>query len=283
MFDADRNDEKNEEEQVDGSNTYKDEYIPVPLDHSKPYIGRKFGTLKEAEDFYRSYGAACGFDVRLGQIKKSSDGIIIIRYVYCNREGMKSSSSVADGLCLSKRKKKICTRVSCKARVIFRYCGREGYVVDVFKEGHTHAFVSNNHTHFLKCNRYLDDVHQNFILNCAKANIGPMRSFRLFKEIVGSYNNVGCSGLEFKNFSRDLNAYVDGVDAQMLLDKFHNKREIFPDFTFDYSVNDSGKLTRLFWADSLSIKMFHSFGEAVSFDATYSTNKYGVMFFMFFN
>lgn len=63
------------------------EYVPSCDDDKKPYVHQVFSNLKEGEDFYRDYGAACGFDIRLGQVKKASDGTVIQRYIYCNREG----------------------------------------------------------------------------------------------------------------------------------------------------------------------------------------------------
>ncbi|KAL6533762.1 hypothetical protein OROHE_013599 [Orobanche hederae] len=108
-----------------------------------------------------------------------------------------------------------------------------------------------------------------------------VKSFRLFKELVGSYKDVGCSSTDFKNYSRDLRAFVEGVDAQILLDKFKSKREHSNGFTFYYSVDESDKLKRLFWADYVSIQNYYVYGDAVSFDATYSTNRYNMIFIPF--
>ncbi|KAH6806080.1 hypothetical protein C2S51_030911 [Perilla frutescens var. frutescens] len=105
-----------------------------------------------------------------------------------------------------------------------------------------------------------------------------MRSYRLFKESVGEYSNVGCTIGDFKNFSRDLKAYVVGVDAQMMLDKLFMKRELCSAFYFDYGVDKHDRLTRVFWADPIARKNFAIFGDVVSFDATYNTNRYKMIF-----
>ncbi|VFQ86964.1 unnamed protein product [Cuscuta campestris] len=100
---------------------------------------------------------------------------------------------------------------------------------------------------FLKINRNLEIGHKKFMLNCAKANIGPMKSYRLFKESVGGYNNVGATAIDFKNFKRDLKAYIAGADAQMLIDKLLRKKQTCSAFHFDYDVDESDQLTRVFW------------------------------------
>ncbi|KAL3629883.1 hypothetical protein CASFOL_026195 [Castilleja foliolosa] len=50
-----------------------------------------------------------------------------------------------------------------------------------------------------------------------------MKSYKLYTEAVGGYANVGCTAVDFKNFSRDLKAFTEGVDAQMLLQNLFMK------------------------------------------------------------
>ncbi|KAL3633917.1 hypothetical protein CASFOL_022679 [Castilleja foliolosa] len=120
--------------------------------------------------------------------------------------------------------------------------------------------------------------HQSFVLNCAKVNMGPMKSYRLYREIVGDYSSIGCTSVEFKNFGRDLKSYTEGCDAQMILDNLFNKRELSSAFFFEYDTDDNDQLTRLFWADPILRRNYVAFGDVVSFDATYSTNRYNLIF-----
>ncbi|XP_057771046.1 protein FAR1-RELATED SEQUENCE 5-like [Salvia miltiorrhiza] len=112
--------------------------------------------------------------------------------------------------------------------------------------------------HLMNNNRNVDEFQQMFIISAAKANIGSMRAFRFFREIVGDYKSVGCTGNNFKNFVRDLKL-GDG-------------------FKFFHEVDDEKKLCRIIWADDVSVKNYKLFGEAVSFDATYNTNRYNFIF-----
>ncbi|KAH6780611.1 hypothetical protein C2S52_011848 [Perilla frutescens var. hirtella] len=130
----------------------------------------------------------------------------------------------------------------------------------------------------MNLNRNIDPSHQMFILNCARVNIGPVTTFRLVKEVVGGYSNIGCTAVDFKNFSRDLKAYTMGVDAQMMLDKMSKRHELCSAFTFDYEVNKDDQLRCVFWADPISRRNFSLFGDVVPFDATYRTNRYSMIF-----
>ncbi|XP_042009048.1 uncharacterized protein LOC121757590 [Salvia splendens] len=104
--------------------------------------------------------------------------------------------------------------------------------------------VEERHKRFMKLNRNLDLVYQKFILDCANANIGPTLSFSLLKEVLGGLDYVGCTILEVHDYRRDLRAYVEGADAQMLLNEMHRKKELCGAFTYEYEVNSKDRLTR---------------------------------------
>ncbi|CAH9138537.1 unnamed protein product [Cuscuta epithymum] len=105
-----------------------------------------------------------------------------------------------------------------------------------------------------------------------------MKCYRLYKETVGGYANIGATSVDFKNFKRDLKAYLVGVDAQRLIDKLFRKKETSSAFSFDYVVDESDQLTRIFWVDPVCVKNYALFGDVVSFDATYETT--GITWFL---
>ena len=63
-------------------------------------------------------------------------------------------------------------------------------------------------------------------------NIGPVKTFRMMKEILGGYDNVGASKQDFKNFHRDLKTFIQGSDAQMFVDNFTKKKLMWSAFFF---------------------------------------------------
>ena len=128
----------------------------------------------------------------------------------------------------------------------------------------------------MRLNRNIDLMHQKFILDCASANIGPTLTFKLLNEVLGGLDYVGCTVVEVRNYRRDLRAFTRGADAQMILNEMSRKKENCPAFTYDFEVNSKDRLTRLFWCDPIAKKNFHLYGDIVSFDTTYSTNRYEV-------
>ncbi|XP_021756150.1 protein FAR1-RELATED SEQUENCE 5-like [Chenopodium quinoa] len=100
----------------------------------------------------------------------------------------------------------------------------------------------------------------------------------MMKELAGSHDNVGASKQDFKNFYRDLKAFIDGSDAQMFVDNFQNKKLLWSAFFFSYDVDEEDRLCRALWADPICRKNYALFGDMVSFDTTFKTNRYNMIF-----
>ncbi|XP_065866975.1 protein FAR1-RELATED SEQUENCE 5-like [Euphorbia lathyris] len=109
-------------------------------------------------------------------------------------------------------------------------------------------------------------------------NVGPVRTYMQIKENVGEYNNVGASKQDFKNFHRDLKAYIYESDAQMFIDIFSKKKLLWSAFFFDFDMDEDDHLCRALWADPICRKNYALFGDMVSFDTTYQTNRYNMIF-----
>ncbi|XP_031108444.1 protein FAR1-RELATED SEQUENCE 5-like [Ipomoea triloba] len=269
---------------VDISPGMTEYWIPNCEDGSKPKIGMTFNTLEAAISFYKNYAAKVGFDIRYSSIMKSKDGVILTKYILCSREGYKNATGrstlnvdEASSSSITKRIR-VLNRTCCKARIVFKFIGSLGYVVKKFKERHNHCMSSILANQFLKVNRNIDVGHQKFIANRARANIGPTKSFNLYKEMVEDFSNVGATNVDFKNFNKDFRAYIISADGQMIVNNFFKKKEVCEAFYFAYDIDEDEHLCKLFWADPISRKNFGCFGDVVSFDATYQTKRYNMVF-----
>ncbi|XP_019164429.1 PREDICTED: protein FAR1-RELATED SEQUENCE 5-like [Ipomoea nil] len=261
-------------------------WTPHCEDEIRPAVDMIFKTLDAGIEFYTRYAAKVGFDTRSSSVVTARDGTKTQKLILCNREGFKntgaqhcqsqSSADAGEGPSRPKRRR-VSNRTGCRARIMFKYIGAAGYQVTTFIEKHNHNMSSVLARQFLKGNRNISSVHQKFILDCAKANIGASKSHGLYSHIVGDYSEVGATVVDFKNVRRDLRAYILGADAQILVHNLIKKQEMCPAFAFDYEVDEDEQMNRLFWADPMSKKNFVAFGDVVSFDATYSTNRYDLV------
>ncbi|XP_057543256.1 protein FAR1-RELATED SEQUENCE 3-like [Amaranthus tricolor] len=142
-------------------------------------------------------------------------------------------------------RKRLNSRVDYPTIIGFRRAKDEKYVVFKFVEGHNHGFASPTTSFHMKGS---SDMH------------------------IGNKD-------DFKNFDRDLKGYIN--DGQMFVEMFLRKKENYPIFFFDIDVDDSKSLCLARWADGTCRRNYAVFGDSISMDATYSTNKYNLVFVPF--
>jgi hypothetical protein len=264
-----------------------------------PKEGMIFLTLKEGINFYRQYGIACGFDIRLSSQRRFRDGTIRTKDVICNREGFTRESQVQ----LPKKSKKTATsdesqnnnqppknakkpttqkntlirRFGCDAKIKFVFEAGK-YKVETFYEGHNHKLVLPENKEFQKLSRNLTLYHKQTIIDHAKLNIGATQSYRICKEYANGYENIGATLLDFKNFGRDVKCFIGLNDAQLFISNFKSLAETKKGFYFAYELDEGRNLSKIFWCDSQCRKSYSVFGDAMSYDPTYGTNKYFMVF-----
>ncbi|XP_074283009.1 protein FAR1-RELATED SEQUENCE 5-like [Silene latifolia] len=169
------------------------------------------------------------------------------------------------------------TRIGCDAMIEFRLI-KDVYVVTQFREWHNHRLCSLTNQEFQRKKRHLHLFHKKAIIDHSKVNLGPTSAYRYSKEHADGYENVGAQLIDFKNFGRDIKCFIGDKDAQLFIDNFENLRQTNPGFYFAYEVDSFKCLVRVFWCDAQARRNYSSFGDLVSFDPTYGTNKYSMIF-----
>jgi hypothetical protein len=263
-----------------------EEWIPTCDDKFKPVIGNLFDTLEEGGNFYKRYAHTAGFSVRNSSETKDKYGVKW-KYFLCSREGFKIEKNVVlpeliiSENSLPKSRKRKLTREGCNAKIAFKRTIDGKYEIAKFYEGHTHALVTPKKKQFLRSARNVSKVHKNLWFSCNRASVGTSKSYELMKEQVGSYENIGCTKRDIQNYSRDLKELVKDSDAHIFLDNFRRKHEMNHSFYYDFEVDNEGRLKHVFWADGISRKNYSLFGDVISFDTTYNTSKYCMIFVPF--
>ncbi|XP_071714105.1 protein FAR1-RELATED SEQUENCE 5-like [Rutidosis leptorrhynchoides] len=148
-----------------------------------------------------------------------------------------------------------------------------------FYEGHNHKLVSVGNRQQMKINRRigLDDAQMLFDLN-TKSNVGATTAYNIISDLNGGFSLVGPSSVDFQNFRHDMNRYVGESDAHIFIENLLRKQEVLPNFTCEHKCGNNGTLLGVFWSDYVSKFNYQEFGDIVSFDATYKTNKYKMVF-----
>ncbi|XP_056695623.1 protein FAR1-RELATED SEQUENCE 5-like [Spinacia oleracea] len=252
------------------------EWVPVCEDDLKPKEGMEFDNLEEYEKFYKKYAHQVGFSVRKSSSKKDKKtGLLKYKTCVCAKEGFREAKYAGK----QKVRNVKLSREGCEALVGFKRTPEGKYVVYKFHEGHTHLIATPRKCHMLKSNRGITNVHRCLYKAFSRANVGASRAHRYIKEQVGGYQNVGCSKQDLKNFQRDLSLHIKDYDVDMFIENFKSKQTIDPSFYFAYEINKATRqLRHVFWADCISRKNYALYGDVLSFDTTYGTNRYKMIF-----
>ncbi|XP_074347473.1 protein FAR1-RELATED SEQUENCE 5-like [Apium graveolens] len=252
-------------------------YIPCSVnDTSIPFTNQIFDSLDKGYKFYKNYGRLGGFTIRKTTEKTYDDGRVLLKYFVCSCEGFNDLKDDANPAV--KKMRIVSRRCGCKAKMILKYMFPDKYIVKTFVELHNHPLADKNGRQFLRVNREMDISLRNLCYNGAKVNIGSSKMFSFAKEMYGGYANVGANLRDFRNFSRGLKLFIGDNDAQMIIDKFKRIQQNSEGFYFAFDVDSSGHLNKLFWSDVIGRRNFQLYGDAVSFDATFDTNRYNMIF-----
>ncbi|TVU23182.1 hypothetical protein EJB05_30217, partial [Eragrostis curvula] len=239
-----------------------------------------FEDIESAKEFYKAYAGHVGFSVRVGQ-HKTKDGLLLNKRFYCSREGFRDDKdqTQSEPECGGKRKyeRKI-TRCGCQAMLAIKRTKESKYIITSFVEEHTHAFVSPDKHHLIRSNREVGEKVKTTLFNFHRASIGTSDAYRFLRVGLGGFENVGCTLRDLQNYHGKLRCLIKSSDAQMFVDQLSRKAIANPAFYFDYVIDEKGRLVHVFWADATCRKNYSHFGDLVSFDATYSTNVYDMVF-----
>ncbi|XP_076905524.1 protein FAR1-RELATED SEQUENCE 5-like [Bidens hawaiensis] len=199
-----------------------------------------FDSVELAYGFYVSYAHASGFSVRKNSAY-TNHGLLKLKYYVCSKEGFKSGTqySTLDDANNGKRKRrKPSKRTGCGTHIKFRLNDKNKYEVYVFEEEHNHSFVHKDDIQFLTSARTVDYEKESAIQALSQVNLGPVRAFNILKSLYGSYEQVGATKNDFKNFKTRQSEYISEYNADMVIKRFEKKKKHCPNFSFDYTIKE---------------------------------------------
>ena len=237
-----------------------------------PQVGLRFKTPDEAWQFWVTYGGYTGFDVRKRYSNVSSfDGkVTSCRYV-CSNEGHRRKGQT-DHVTKCFRAE---TRTGCKSRMTLTLDrGAGNYeVTDVVLE-HNHILHLPETRHLMASQRKISEMQAFDIETADDSGIRPKAAHELACRQVGGPLNLTYTCRDRKNYlqSKRQRELAFG-QAGSMLKYFHEKISENPSFQYALQVDCEERITNIFWADAKMIIDYAHFGDVVTFDTTFGTNK----------
>lgn len=149
-----------------------------------------------------------------------------------------------------------------------------------FQAEHNHDLVLKpSLKKFLRSHRGIPTQEKDFIVYLHGCNLTSGRIMQLMTEFYGSAQLVPYETKQVSNFRSTIHKIQKFKDMQETLDHFRSLKEQDPDFFYKIKLDDNHTVQNLFWVDSAARHAYReAYSDCISFDATYMTNMYGMLF-----
>ncbi|XP_015872146.2 protein FAR1-RELATED SEQUENCE 5 [Ziziphus jujuba] len=242
----------------------------------EPFEGMEFDSEQAARIFYNSYARRIGFSTRVSVYQRSRrDGSIICRQIVCSREGFRRRDEAAENR--SKRQRTI-TRVGCKAQMTVKKQTSGKWAVSKLVKEHNHELVPPDKVHCLRSHRHVSGPARSLIDTLQAAGMGPSGVMSVLIKESGGINNVGFTKVDCQNYMSSSRQRTLGGGGQLVFDYLKRMQDEDPGFFCSIQGDFENSTGNIFWADANSRLNYRYFGDTVTFDTTYRTNRYRVPF-----
>ncbi|XP_035547360.1 protein FAR1-RELATED SEQUENCE 4-like [Juglans regia] len=259
----------NKEAEAEGTNEVSDDDERV----EEPKPGMEFATDKELLAYYKRYAKQQGFSVITQRTKRDASGKPKYVTIGCARGGKYHPSHSN----ISKPRPTI--KTDCKAKLNAHLDKKGVWVLTTAENTHNHGTVSPQKSRFFRSHKCLDEYSKRMLDLNDKACIRMNKKFGALVVDAGGFEN-----LEFQE--KDCRNYIDKAKhlrlgkggGEALSDYFKRMRKMNDGFISVIDVDDELRLRNVFWADARSRATYEYFGDVITFDTTYLTNRYGMPF-----
>lgn len=238
----------------------------------EPRIGMIFNSESEAYDFYDNYGVRMGFKVRreyANKSKKDKTTITSRRFV-CNKQGCRKK----DKRDVSTKRPRVETRTSCPARMGIVLLDNGKYQCGDFIEEHNHLLHLPATIHMMRSQQKLPIVRSFKIDLAEDSGIKPKATFEYMDRQAGGRQNLGYARQDHRNDLRTKRQRdLPYGETGSLLKYFEKQIRENPSFIYSMQLDSNEQITNIFWADAKMIMDYAQFGDVVTFNTTYCSNK----------
>ncbi|RYR28919.1 hypothetical protein Ahy_B01g053140 [Arachis hypogaea] len=231
--------------------------------------------------FYKTYAMIHGFAVRLDEVRRDSDGSVIMRQIVCNRAGSRKEVVKKDERIRDHRP---LTRSCCPARIRARLDTKiQQWKVVSFYEEHPHELVAPLDVTMMPEYRTFSVSDKAQAKNLHDIGIRTCHILGYLAAQKGGYANLPFNQKDMYNLiTQYRKEKVKGGDANAAISYLRGKAGNDSYFFGKYTLSNENRLENLFWADGTSRIDYECFGDVLTFDSTYNRNVYNKPLVIFF-
>ncbi|CAN0840211.1 Protein FAR1-RELATED SEQUENCE 5 [Linum grandiflorum] len=214
-MDVDSNHVVQDEDIID---TLKKEYEELRKLNEDQVRNLDFESHDKALAWYKKFGCAWGFSVRLDDRELDANGVIKSRTIVCSKEGRRRAPKVP-----RKNEARPETRCNCPAYLNLKLdYGTSKFRVAGFSNSHNHEFTEERLIHYLRQNRDVGEAGRAALRQSIATGLRPSAAFNVEIAKFGGHPNLGYTRLDALN-----QCAMDKTDRISKGINHHNKTCIF--------------------------------------------------------
>ncbi|XP_059461771.1 protein FAR1-RELATED SEQUENCE 5-like [Corylus avellana] len=172
-------------------------------------------------------------------------------------------------------------RTGCKARICANLWDDGTWYLSKVVIEHNHH-LSPKKARFLRCFKTINDAAKRRLDLNDTSGICLNKNFNSLVVEMGGFENVPFGEKDCRNFITKAREFRLGKGGgQALCDYFRRMQDMNDDFYYVMDMDDDARLRNVFWADARSRAAYEFFGDVITFDTTYLTNRYDMPFVPF--
>ncbi|XP_042499797.1 protein FAR1-RELATED SEQUENCE 5-like [Macadamia integrifolia] len=143
-----------------------------------------------------------------------------------------------------------------------------------FVREHNHELHTTPTVHMMRSQRNMLDIQRYEIELADDSRIRPRSTVELMGRQAGGIENLSCMTQDVRNYLRTKRQHaLTYGEAGSLMKYFVTQTRNNPSFTYSFQLDSEEQITNIFWADPKMIIDYTQFGDVVSVDTTFRTNK----------
>ncbi|XP_061340632.1 protein FAR1-RELATED SEQUENCE 5-like [Gastrolobium bilobum] len=248
--------------------------IPLSLTKSTNVmieVGMKFSERKDVVDLYSTFGRARGFGIRT---RTSKENYVMLT---CVRGGYHQSKKGKDvgGMSETKPRRTSSSRIGCEACLkASRDKKTNAWRITYFTDKHNHEMVTLKSVSYLRSYRKMPEATKCLIEKFNDAGLPTGKVATIFKS-----HDLGIDSQDCYNHMKNVRRRIFDVgDAQAVLLYCIKQQSLNPEFFYSIMCDEDDRMVSFFWIDARSRHAYELFGDVITFDTTYRTNKYSMPF-----
>nr|XP_045085161.1 protein FAR1-RELATED SEQUENCE 5 isoform X2 [Aegilops tauschii subsp. strangulata] len=268
--------------------------------HHVPTIDMVFDNQEAAYSFYNEYASICGFSVKRAAsfcAKKEGGNAPTRITLKCNRSRRAIGEEEKEARLKKQRetrqaktgqvprenprKKKTNTIeiTGCKAQLIITK-KVDKWVVTTINLEHNHELSPHTESKYLCSYNYMTEEEKILIRTFNAVKLPTRKIMTILSFLRGG--NTPYTKKHVSNVRTAIGKETNQNDMMQVLTYFRKRQAEDPRFYYAFKTvkvsDEASKLLCIFWADDYARKMYDLYGDCLSFDTTFKTNRYNLPF-----